>query len=49
VADLGAYLFDMGEPMSSFRKDFGIIVLVFLAALFVFSYALKREYWKDIH
>ena len=26
-----------------------LIVLAFLAVLFVVSYALKKEYWKDIH
>lgn len=49
VADLVGYLTYMGEPMANFRKELGVIVLIFLAVLFVFSYALKREYWKDIH
>lgn len=49
VADLVAYLKYMGEPMSEFRKSLGVAVLIALAVLFVFSYALKREYWKDIH
>ena len=49
VADLVAYLKFMGEPMIEFRKSLGVAVLIALAVLFVFSYALKREYWKDIH
>lgn len=49
VADLVGFLAYMGEPMANFRKQLGVIVLIFLAVLFVFSYALKREYWKDIH
>ncbi len=49
VGDLVAYLKYMGEPMAEFRKQLGVIVLIFLAILFVFAYALKREYWKDIH
>jgi ubiquinol-cytochrome c reductase cytochrome c1 subunit len=49
VGDLVAFLTHMGEPMATFRKELGVIVLIFLAVLFVFSYALKREYWKDIH
>ena len=49
VADLVAYLKYMGEPMSEYRKSLGVAVLIALAVLFVFSYALKREYWKDIH
>jgi ubiquinol-cytochrome c reductase cytochrome c1 subunit len=49
VADLVGFLTHMGEPMANFRKQLGVVVLIFLAVLFVFSYALKREYWKDIH
>ena len=49
VADLVAYLKYMGEPMAEFRKHLGLIVLIFLAVLFVFAYALKRDYWKDVH
>ena len=49
VADLVAYLKYMGEPVAEFRKRLGVIVLIFLAVTFVFAYALKREYWKDIH
>jgi ubiquinol-cytochrome c reductase cytochrome c1 subunit len=49
VADLVAYVKWMGEPMAEFRKNLGVVVLIALALLFVFAYALKREYWKDIH
>ena len=49
VGDLVAYLKYMGEPVAEFRKQLGVIVLIFLAIFFVFAYALKREYWKDIH
>lgn len=49
VADLVGYLKYMGEPISEFRKNLGVIVLIALSVLFVFAYALKREYWKDIH
>jgi ubiquinol-cytochrome c reductase cytochrome c1 subunit len=49
VADLVAFLQYMGEPVSEFRKSLGIMVIVFLGILLVFAYALKREYWKDIH
>jgi ubiquinol-cytochrome c reductase cytochrome c1 subunit len=49
VADLVAYLQWMGEPMAGLRKKLGAVVLLALAVLFVFAYALKREYWKDIH
>ena len=49
VGDLVAYLKYMGEPVAEFRKQLGVIVLIFLAVVFVFAYALKREYWKDVH
>lgn len=49
VADLVGFLKYMGEPVSSYRKHLGWIVLIVLAVLFVFSYALKREFWKDVH
>jgi ubiquinol-cytochrome c reductase cytochrome c1 subunit len=49
VADLVGFLKYMGEPMGEFRKNLGVAVLIALALLFVLSYALKREYWKDIH
>jgi ubiquinol-cytochrome c reductase cytochrome c1 subunit len=49
VGDLVAFLQYMGEPKAESRKHLGVIVLIFLAIFFVFAYALKREYWKDIH
>ncbi len=49
VADLVGFITYMGEPMANFRRDLGIAVMGFLAILLVFSYALKREYWKDVH
>lgn len=49
VGDLVAYLKYMGEPVAEFRKHLGVVVLIFLAVFFVFAYALKREFWKDIH
>lgn len=49
VADLVGFIVWMGEPGAGFRKQLGVGVLLFLGLLFVVSYALKREYWKDIH
>lgn len=49
VGDLVGFLQYIGEPMAGFRKSLGLVVLGFLAVFFVFAYALKREYWKDIH
>ncbi len=49
VGDLVAYLQYMGEPSAQTRKQLGVYVLLFLAAFFVLTYALKREFWKDVH
>lgn len=49
VADLVSFLVWMGEPVAEKRKSIGVVVLIFLAGLFVLSYALKKNYWKDIH
>jgi ubiquinol-cytochrome c reductase cytochrome c1 subunit len=49
MADLVSFLVWMGEPGAEQRKSIGVFVLIFLAGLFVLSYALKKNYWKDIH
>jgi len=48
VRDLVNYLVYMGEPAANLRKQIGIVVLFFLGILFIFAYALKKEYWKDV-
>lgn len=49
MADLTAFMEYMGEPVQLERQRLGVWVLLFLAVLFVLSYLLKKEYWKDIH
>jgi ubiquinol-cytochrome c reductase cytochrome c1 subunit len=49
VADLVNYLVFMGEPMRAQRAHIGYAVLIALGVLFVLSYLLKKEYWKDVH
>lgn len=49
IADLVGFLAYMSEPVQNLRKRLGVVVLIALAVLFVFAYALKREYWRDIH
>ena len=49
MADLVSFIVWMGEPVAEKRKSIGTIVLIFLAGMFVLSYALKKNYWKDIH
>jgi ubiquinol-cytochrome c reductase cytochrome c1 subunit len=49
VSDLVGFMVWMGEPQQEYRRTLGWFVLAFLALLFVVAYALKKEYWKDIH
>jgi ubiquinol-cytochrome c reductase cytochrome c1 subunit len=49
VADLVNYLDYIGEPAKNERINIGIVVLIFLGALFALVYSLKRDYWKDLH
>jgi len=49
VADLVGFLQYMSEPVAETRQHVGVGVLIGLAILFVFAYALKREFWKDVH
>jgi len=49
VADLVNYLDYMAEPAKAERINAGIVVLIYLGLLFVLVYALKRDYWKDVH
>ena len=49
VRDLVNYLVWMGEPSANARKKIGVVVLYFLGVLFVLAYAMKREFWKDVH
>lgn len=49
VADLVNFLSFVSEPEQLLRRKIGAWVLVFLGIFLVFSYLLKREYWKDVH
>lgn len=49
VADLVGFMVWMGEPTAGLRKQLGVGILIFLVVLFGLAYALKREFWKDIH
>ena len=49
VRDLVNFLVYMGEPAQLERPYVGLWVLLFLAVMFVVSYYLKKEYWKDVH
>ena len=49
VGDLVNFLDYMAEPIRNERINIGLVVLIYLGVLFLFAYALKRAYWKDIH
>jgi ubiquinol-cytochrome c reductase cytochrome c1 subunit len=48
VGDLVNYLVYMSEPAQTDRKQWGVVVLFFLAGFFVLAFLLKKEYWKDV-
>jgi ubiquinol-cytochrome c reductase cytochrome c1 subunit len=48
VADLVNFLAFVAEPNQTERKQWGILVLFFLAGFFVLTWMLKKEYWKDV-
>ena len=49
VADLTNFMVYIAEPVQLERRSLGWKVLLFLVVLFGFAYALKKEYWKDVH
>ncbi|WP_190600422.1 cytochrome c1 [Candidatus Vesicomyidisocius sp. SY067_SCS001] len=48
IRDITNFLDYVGEPSKLVRFNLGIKVIGFLFILFIFSYFLKKEYWKDI-
>jgi len=48
VADLVNFLTYVSEPSQVHRRLWGIVVLFVLAAFFVLTLLLKKEYWKDV-
>ncbi len=49
LADLTNFMVYIAEPVQVERRSMGWKVLLFLIVLFGFAYALKKEYWKDVH
>lgn len=49
VRDLVNFLAYVGEPMQLERRVIGKWVIFFLVIFLIVAYALKREYWRDIH
>jgi len=49
LGDLTNFMVYMAEPIQVERRSMGWKVLLFLIVFFFFAYALKKEYWKDVH
>ncbi|MCC7486799.1 MAG: cytochrome c1 [Burkholderiales bacterium] len=49
VADLVNFMVYMAEPARRDRERLGVYVIGFLLVTFVLAYALKKEFWKDVH
>ena len=39
----------LGEPAEVKRRGVGVWVLLFLVLFALSAYALKAEYWRDVH
>jgi len=49
LGDLTNFMVYLAEPVQAERRSLGWKVMLFLVVLFGFAYALKKEYWKDVH
>ena len=49
LGDLVNFMVYIAEPVQVERRSMGWKVLLFLIVFFGFAYALKKEYWKDVH
>lgn len=49
LGDLVNFMVYIAEPVQVERRSLGWKVLLFLVVFFGFAYALKKEYWKDVH
>lgn len=48
VRDTVNFLDYIGEPIKARRQSLGVWVVLFLLVFFLFTYLLKKEYWKDV-
>ena len=49
VRDITNFLDYAAEPMQMERRRLGVKVLAYMVLLFVLAYAMKQEFWKDVH
>lgn len=48
IADITNFLGYVSDPIKETRHRIGMLVMLFLIALLVVAYFLKKEYWKDV-
>ncbi|MFT6301470.1 MAG: ubiquinol-cytochrome c reductase cytochrome c1 subunit [Pseudomonadales bacterium] len=48
IADITNFMAYMSDPIKETRHRIGIWVMLFLFGLLGLTYALKKEYWKDV-
>ena len=48
VRDITNFLDYVSEPVKLIRYEIGVKVLGFLFILYILSYLMKKEYWKDV-
>jgi ubiquinol-cytochrome c reductase cytochrome c1 subunit len=49
VRDITNFLDYAGEPIKAKRERLGVFITLFLLAGLALAWALKKEYWKDVH
>jgi len=49
IYDLVNFMTYIGAPHTEQSQAIGVKTLIFLFIFFFFAYALKKEYWRDIH
>ena len=49
ATDLANYLTYMSEPARNDRVRYGLYALIGIFILTALAFALKKEYWKDVH
>ncbi|GJL81086.1 MAG: cytochrome C1 [marine bacterium B5-7] len=49
MRDLTNFLVYLAEPAKLVRYEIGFWVMIFLLVMIALTYALKKEYWRDVH
>jgi len=49
MRDLTNFMAYVADPVKTKRESLGIYVMIFLIILMLLAYAMKKEFWRDIH